>query len=109
LSAAGTDAPIENINPLRSIYAAVERKNLHESNNGYIPEQKITRYEAIQMYTTGSAQAICKEHKRGLIKEGYDADFSTFDRDLFSGSSEDMLEAKAIKTVVAGRVVYKRM
>lgn len=108
MCAAGTDAPIENINPLSTIYAAVERKKPYTTGEGYVPEQKVTRYEAIRMYTVGSAQAIGKEHERGLIKPGYDADFSIFDRDLFKGSSEDMLKAKAVKTVVAGRVVFER-
>lgn len=106
ICAAGTDAPVEDINPLLTIYAAVERKKPGEENNGYIPEQKISRFEAIRAYTLGSAQAICKEHERGLIKRGYVADFSIFDRDLFKGTSEEMLEAKAVKTVVAGRIVY---
>ena len=106
--AAGTDAPVEDINPLYSIYAAVERKKPGESVEGYIPKEKISRYEAIYMYTVGSAQAICKEHERGLIKEGYVADFSIFDRDLFDGTSEEMLEAQAVKTVVAGRIVFER-
>ncbi|MGG0656647.1 amidohydrolase [Rummeliibacillus pycnus] len=108
MCAAGTDAPIEDINPLLTIYAAVERKKPSEECNGYIPEQKLTRFEAIRMYTVGSAQAICKEHERGLIKPGYVADFSIFDRDLFEGSSEDILKSKAVKTVVAGRVVFDR-
>ena len=60
------------------------------------------------MYTVGSAQAICKEHERGLIKKGYVADFSIFDRDLFTGTTEDMLRACAVKTVVNGRIVYER-
>ncbi|HWI48714.1 MAG TPA: amidohydrolase family protein, partial [Rummeliibacillus sp.] len=104
----GTDAPIEDINPLLTIYAAIERKKPYADNDGYVPEQKVSRFEAIRMYTVGSAQAICKEHERGLIKPGYVADFSIFDRDLFEGTSEDMLEAKAVKTVVAGRVVFDR-
>lgn len=107
MCAAGTDGPIENIDPLETIYAAVERKSLGEAHDGNIPEQKISRFEAVQMYTIGSAQAISKEHERGLIKQGYDADFSIFDRDLFAGTSEDMLEAKAVKTVVAGNIVYE--
>ena len=108
MCAAGTDAPIEDIDPLLSIYAAVERKKVGDNHEGYLPSEKLTRYEAIRMYTVGSAQAICKEHERGLIKTGYDADFSIFDRDLFEGTSEDMLKAKAIKTVVAGKIVYER-
>ena len=108
MCAAGTDAPVEDINPLASIYAAVERKKPGEAHEGYNPEQKLSRFEAIQMYTIGSAQAIGKERERGLIKPGYVADFSIFDRDLFTGTSEEMLAAKAVKTVVAGRVVYDR-
>ncbi|WP_066390309.1 amidohydrolase [Neobacillus mesonae] len=109
MCSAGTDAPVEDIDPLISIYAAVERKKPYAEHNGYLPEQKLSRFEAIRMYTVGSAQAICKEHERGLIKPGYDADFSIFDRDLFAGTSEDMLKAQAIKTVVAGRIVYEKV
>ena len=108
MCAFGTDAPIEDIDPIATIYAAVERKKPYEEHHGYLPEEKISRFEAIKGYTFGSAQAIGKEHERGLIKAGYDADFSIFDRDLFDGSSEEMLQAKAVKTVVAGRVVFER-
>ena len=108
MCAAGTDAPVETINPLWTIYAAVERKHPGDEHDGYLPEEKISRFEAIQMFTVGSAQAICKEHERGLIKKGYVADFSIFDRDLFAGSTEDLLKAKAVKTVVDGRIVYER-
>lgn len=105
--AAGTDAPIEHINPLETIYAAVERKG-QANQPSNLPEQKVSRFEAIRMYTLGSAQAISKEHIRGIIKEGYEADFSIFDSDLFKGSSEDILKAQAVQTVVAGKIVYKR-
>jgi len=108
MCALGTDAPVEEINPISTIYAAVERKKPGEDHNGYLPEQKLSRFEAVRAYTVGSAQAICKEHERGLIKPGYVADFSIFDRDLFKGTSEEMLEAKAVKTVVAGKIVFDR-
>lgn len=107
MCSAGTDAPIEDVNPIASIYAAVERKKPYADHEGYLPEEKLTRFEAIRAYTYGSAQAINKEHVRGFIQPGYDADFSIFDRDLFEGTSEDMLQAKAIKTVVAGRIVFE--
>ncbi|RHW37437.1 amidohydrolase [Lysinibacillus yapensis] len=108
ICAAGTDAPIEDIDPLASIYAAVARKKPNDQHDGYLPQEKLSRYEAIRAYTYGSAQAICKEDIRGLIKAGYDADFTIFDRDLFAGTPEDMLKAKVIKTVVAGRTVFER-
>ena len=109
MCSAGTDAPIEDINPLASIYAAVERKKPFAEHQGYLPEEKLTRFEAIRAYTYGSAQAIGKEAVRGLISPGFDADFSIFDRDLFEGTPEEMLEAIAVKTVVAGRVVFERI
>jgi len=106
MCANGTDTPVEDVDPLKTIYAAVERKSPGEAHNGYLPEEKITRFEAVQLYTLGSAKAICKENERGLIKPGYLADFTIFDRDLFNGTSEEMLNAKVVKTVVAGNCVY---
>lgn len=106
MCAAGTDAPIEEVEPLKTIYAAVERKLSGQSHEGYGASEKLSRFEAVRMYTYGSAQAICKEHERGLIREGYVADFTIYDRDLFQGSSDEMLGAKVKKTVVGGRVVY---
>jgi predicted amidohydrolase YtcJ len=108
MCAAGTDAPVEDISPIASIYAAVERKKPGADHDGYLPEEKLTRFQAIRLYTVGSAQAIGKEDVRGLIKPGFDADFSIFDRDLFAGTSEDMLQAKAVQTVVAGKIVFDR-
>ncbi len=108
MCAAGTDAPIEDVEPLKTIYAAVERKLPGESHEGYGIAEKLSRFEAVKMYTYGSAQAICKEHERGLIKEGYVADLTIFDRDLFEGSSDEMLKANVEKTVVGGKIVYER-
>lgn len=108
MCAAGTDAPIEDVEPLKTIYAAVERKLPGQTHEGYGVSEKLSRFEAIKMYTYGSAQAICKEHERGLIKEGYVADFTIFDRDLFEGSSDEMLQANVEKTVVGGKIVYER-
>src|SRR5699024_9161648 len=45
LCAAGTDAPIENVDPLETIYAAVTRKN-ENTKDSYFPEQNISRFEA---------------------------------------------------------------
>lgn len=108
MCAAGTDAPIESLNPLDTIYAAVERKKPGTQQEGWGEDQRLSRFEAVRLYTYGSAQAIGKEQERGFIKSGYAADFSIFDRDLFKGTSEEMRTAQAVKTVVAGRVVFKR-
>ena len=107
LCAGGTDAPIEQIDPLVSIYTAVERKWPHDTHAGYLPEQKLSLFEAVSLYTIGSAQATNQEHEFGYIAPNYYADFSIFDRDILQ-STDQLLAAKAMKTVVAGRIVFER-
>ena len=108
ICAGGSDAPIEDVDPRQGLFAAVARRKPEETHEGYLPEQKLSRFEAIRLYTYGSAQAICMEHRRGLIKEGFDADFTVFDRDLFEGPEEQLLEAEVEMTVVAGEVMYEK-
>ncbi|GKW44694.1 amidohydrolase [Planococcus sp. NCCP-2050] len=107
ICAGGSDAPIEEVDPLQGIYAAVARRKPYETHEGYMPQEKLSRFEAIQLYTSGSAAAICKEHERGVIAENFDADFSVFDRDLFEGELEQIIEAEVELTIVAGEIMYQ--
>ncbi len=100
--AGSSDGPVERIDPLLGIEAAVTRK---KDGVVYGVEQCISRFEAIQMYTRGGAEIIGKSHERGMIKEGFVADFSVFDRDLFKGT---ISEAQAVMTVVDGRIAYQQ-
>ena len=104
--AGGSDAPIEVPNPLHGIYAAVTRRNFGETHNGYNASEKISRYEAVQLYTVGAAQIIGQDHIRGKIKEGYTADFTIFEEDLLSIDIEKLPHVKVVYTVVDGRIVY---
>ncbi|MFD1030826.1 amidohydrolase [Metaplanococcus flavidus] len=108
ICAGGSDAPIEEVDPKEGIYAAVTRRKPYEAHEGYMPEEKLSRFKAIQLYTSGSAAAICKEDSRGLIAEDFDADFTVFDRDLFDGHEEQLLEAQVELTVVAGEIMFER-
>ncbi|MFX3675038.1 MAG: amidohydrolase [Paenisporosarcina sp.] len=104
----GSDSPIENVDPRLGLYAAVARKNPGEIHNGYIPGEKLTRYEAVALYTIGSAYAIGKEKQRGLIETNFDADFTIFDRNLFEGPDEQLLEAEVVKTIIAGEIIFEK-
>ncbi|WNB93140.1 amidohydrolase [Bacillus sp. NEB1478] len=108
ICAGGSDAPIEPVDPLLGIYAAVARRKPDESHEGYVPEQKITRYEAIGLYTFGSAAAIGQENVRGYIKEGYTADFTVFDRDLFKVPIDEIIEANVLYTIVNGEIAFQQ-
>ena len=104
----GSDSPIEDVDPRKGLYAAVSRKNPGETHEGYLPEEKLSRFEAISLYTIGSAQAIGKEHQRGCIEINFDADFTVFDRDLFAGPDEQLLDAHVVKTIIAGEIVFEK-
>jgi predicted amidohydrolase YtcJ len=106
ICAGGSDAPIEPVDPLLGIYAANARRKPGEDHEGYVPEQKLTRHEAIGLYTYGSAAAIQQEHFRGYIKEGYAADFTVYDRDLFTVPIDELLKAEVVYTIVEGEIAF---
>ncbi|MCF6138232.1 amidohydrolase [Pseudalkalibacillus berkeleyi] len=103
---AGSDAPIETADPLATIYAAVMRKKKGDPHQGYYPEQKLTVYEAVSLYTKGSAYAIGKEDEMGRIKSGYSADFTVLSEDLFRIDPENIPDVTVLKTVVNNSIVY---
>jgi predicted amidohydrolase YtcJ len=106
--AGGSDAPIEPIEPLLGIHAAVTRKKVGENHNGYMPEQKLSPFEAVQLFTRGSAYAIEKEQERGLIAEGFVADFTILDQNLFAIEPDEIVKTNVMMTVVDNAVMYQR-
>lgn len=103
----GSDAPIEDVDPLLGIYAAVTRRKPGETHEGYLPEEKLSRFEAVGLFTTGSAAILGKSDVRGQLAPGFDADFTVINRDLFTIEDEEILDAKVVMTVVAGEIMYK--
>ena len=106
--AGGSDAPIEVPNPLHGIYAAVTRRNFGEAHDGYGPQEKISRFEAVRLYTVSAAEIIGQQHMRGLIAPGYTADFTVFTEDLFEVAIEALPGVEVAYTIIDGRVVYKK-
>lgn len=107
ICAGGSDSPIEVVNPLEGIYAAVTRKKAGDTHSGYVAEQKITLFEALRLYTIGSAEIINHAHDRGIIRPGYVADFTVFNENLLEMPIEQLLEATVKMTIVNGKIVYE--
>ncbi|WP_369902280.1 amidohydrolase [Bacillus manliponensis] len=105
--AGGSDAPIEEVNPFLGIYSAVTRRSFIDGKC-YMPEEKLTVFEAVSLFTTGSAYTIGRENERGKIVKGYDADFTVIDRDLFEVEEEEIRDVEVVMTVVDGEVVYEK-
>ncbi|WP_347862573.1 amidohydrolase [Salimicrobium sp. PL1-032A] len=107
LLAGGSDAPIEEVNPLMGIRAAVDRRAT-EDYKVYQEEERLSMYEAVSLYTKGSALATGKEKEQGMIREGYLADFTILDRDLFSLAPYEVSDAVVLMTVVDGEIMYEK-
>ncbi|KAB7667984.1 amidohydrolase [Bacillus sp. B1-b2] len=106
--AGGSDAPIESVNPLAGIQAAVTRTNQEDkSGQGYILEEALSIYEAISLYTLGSAYAICHEGDRGKIEKGYLADFTVLHEDIFDVPPSQIENIKIAKTIVGNQIMYE--
>lgn len=101
----GSDSPIEDFNPLVGIGAAVTRRA--KDGNIYFPEQQLSVYEAVKLYTVNAAY-IAGRTQNGLIKEGYLADFTVLSDDPFKVEVDNIQSIEAVMTIVDGDVVYKK-
>jgi len=105
----GTDWFVEPLDPRLGLYAAVTRE-LPEGGpaGGFLPEQKLSLEEAIDLYTRGSAYAEFAEVEKGTLEPGKLADLVIFAKDLFAIPPRAILSTPVDLTVVGGRVVYER-
>lgn len=103
----GTDAPVEDVDPIKSIYASVTRKR---EDNGmvFFPEQAMTRSEAIHSYTLGNAYAAFEEKIKGSIRPGKLADLVILSNDLIKCSDDDILKTKVLYTIIDGKIQFKQ-
>jgi len=104
----GSDFPVEDVNPVLGVWAAVTRRHPGDGlGEGWRTEECMSREEAIRGYTVEPAYAAFEEALRGTLAPGKLADVSVFTRDLLTCPEEEILEAQAWLTVVAGRIVYR--
>ena len=103
----GTDFPIEQVNPFLTFYAAVARKDSKGfPDNGFQMENALSRVEALKGMTIWGAFAAFEENEKGSIEKGKFADFVVLDRDIMTVEIDEVLEAKVLKTVLGGEVVF---
>jgi predicted amidohydrolase YtcJ len=105
----GSDAPVEKGDPRIEFYAAVARKDLQgKSGPDWHPEQKVTRAEALKMFTLWPAYASFREKELGTIEPGKLADFTGFSADIMTVPEADILKAEPVLTVIGGKVAFQR-
>ena len=107
--AGGTDAPVEIGDPKIEFYAAIARKDVDGYHaEGWNLDQRLSRFEALKMFTIWPAIASFQEDVKGTIEVGKLADFSIFDRDLMTIPELEILESNNVLTIVGGRIVYQK-
>ncbi len=102
----GTDAPVEDIDPLPSFYASVSRK-LKDGSVFYAAE-RMSRMEALRSYTINAAHAGFDEAIKGSLSIGKLADVTVLSRDIMTIPEDQIPSAQVLYTIVGGKVQYTR-
>ncbi|MFT4604902.1 MAG: putative amidohydrolase YtcJ [Rhodothermales bacterium] len=102
----GTDAPVEDVDPLASYYATVSR--VVRDGSVFYPEQRMTRMEALRSYTLSNAHAAFEEDIKGSLTPGKLADVTVLSADILSVPEEQIPMARVDYTIVGGQVRYRR-
>ena len=102
----GTDATrISSFNPWLSLYWAITGKTIGDYQF-WPPRDVLTRFEALRLYTAGSAWFSGEESVKGKIVKGQYADLALLSDDYFTASEEEVKHIHSLLTVVNGRIVY---
>jgi hypothetical protein len=102
----GTDAPVEDINPIPSFYATVTRKM--KGGTAFFPEQRLSREEALRSYTLNGAYAAFQENLLGSLKPGKLADITVLSKDIMTVAEEEIPKTDVRLTIVGGQVLYQK-
>ncbi|MBX7109714.1 MAG: amidohydrolase [Chitinophagales bacterium] len=105
--AAGSDFPIEDINPLFGFYAAVVRKDQKGfPEDGFQVKNALTRSEALYAMTIWAAAANFEEDEKGSLEPGKFADFVVLDDDILKIPDEQLFKVIVLSTWIGGEKVY---
>ena len=104
----GSDSPVEDLNVMMGIHAAVTRRRADGSPgpDGWYAEQCLTVDEAVYAYTAGAAYASGEEAIKGSLAPGKLADLVVLSQDIFAIDPAAILETDVIGTMVGGELVY---
>jgi len=103
----GSDFPVEEPNPLYGFYAAITRQDRRGNpKQGWFPDQRMTREEALRSWTQVGAYAAFEEDKKGTLAPGKLADLVMLSADIMRVPPPEILQTRVRMTVLGGEVVY---
>ena len=106
--AAGSDLPIESVNPLEGIQVNVTRKDLSgQPEGGWYPEERLSRLEAVKMHTIYGAYVSKDENRLGSLEIGKQANFVVLSDDVFTAPEDQIKDIKVLATYIDSDCKYK--
>jgi len=103
---AGTDYPVNTVNPFLNMYVMITRKD--PQGTVYGAKEAVSREEALRLYTTSPAHYTFEESVKGSIEPGKLADLVVLSADPLTVPEESIKDITALTTIVVGRVVFQR-
>jgi predicted amidohydrolase YtcJ len=101
----GTDAPVEDVDPIPNFYATVTRRTA--AGQEFFPAQRMTRMEALRSYTVEPAYAAFEENLKGKLKVGMLGDITVLSQDLLTVPDQEILKTRVDYTIVGGKVAWE--
>ena len=102
LVSGGSDCPVEPCSPFKGIYCAVSRRDFSgQPQNGWNPQQALSRTQAAALFTTSAAAAMGLEHC-GQLRPGNYADFLVLRQDPFTAACEELVDLRPAQVWVGG-------
>ncbi len=100
----GTDAPVEDVDPIASFHASVTRQT--RSGARFYPEQSMSRMQALRSYTLDCAYAAFEDDVKGSLTPGKYADIVVLSQDILTVPEDQILDTTVVHTIVGGKVVF---
>ncbi|MFQ6126549.1 MAG: amidohydrolase [Candidatus Heimdallarchaeota archaeon] len=104
--AAGSDCPVELMDPFQGIQDAVTRVTVN--GTVFVPEERVSVEQALRMYTLDAAYGAFEEHIKGSIEPGKFADMIIVSDNPFDVPTDKISEIEVAQTIVGGKIVYTK-
>ncbi len=103
----GSDFPVENASPLWGFYAAITRQDrTGQPAEGWQPDQRMTRQQALRSFTRDAAFAAFEKDDRGTIETNKRADFVVLSADIMEIPTLEILTTRVTMTFIGGKAIY---
>jgi len=102
----GTDAPVEDVDPIASYYSTVSRRL--KDGSVFYGDQRMSRAEALKSYTINGAFAGFEENIKGSLTAGKLADVTVLSKDILTVPEDEIPTTQVVYTIVGGKIAFKR-